>query len=762
MVPLLPRAAVTLVLGLTPVALGEEAPPPEGAFAVDPSRLYGVPGDQISVGFKDKDLEDRWTIRGCEVWFEQPSGPVSRCPAGPLWEATVTVPEPDPSGRTAALHWRLLLIEAEEEKPPIINLVPEPGELPGSRDFTILRFDVEPDRPEAEPGGTVGLTFVAVTPGLEIIDCGISAPGRDAACDGVSRPKQFGQVPIPRDLKDGQVTLGWKLTYTFREQVLGEADGTIKLPVRAPPPPPPEFSVVPSSTTASPGQPLSVTFLSLTPGVTVETCAVALDGRAPCSASGVAVVIIPPGTQPGAELRLPWDLVYSSTRPGEQGRTADGVVEVDITVIERRFAVTVQPRAAVPGGEVTLAFESLVEGVDIVDCIGFFPRDPGGRCQRSPERWLARTSVPADAEPGASLLRWGVASLTADGTPGADSGVVAYRVLAPPTPSRTTGTPRTDPPDTPSTPDVPAAPDTTARVPVLVVVTDPESAGPGEDVTVTVSALDPGVTVTGCTAGFAGQAGSACGKSGGRRSSTVVVPEDARPGRQSLRWSATARTDAGTAVTDAGTVTYRILAGDAVDVPAFSVRPEPPAAEPGGRVAVAHRPLTQDVTITGCSAGFTETTMAACHETERGWVADVAVPDAAPPGAGTVLWKVAYTRTGGEGSTDGLLSLDVLAAPKQEAAGFWTTARGIGWRVALGAALLVVFAGARLGGRRLIDRRRRPAAGGEPELPDGVRVVPVLPATWPAATISEPDAAPRRLIRLTLRDRRPDIRISGE
>ena len=423
-----------------------------------------------------------------------------------------------------------------------------------------------------------------------------------------------------------------------------------------------------------------------------------------------------------------------------------------------RFRVAVQPGSAAPGDEVTLSFETAVAGIEIVDCLAFFPHDAGGTCQRSPERWLVHTRVPADTRPGVTLLRWGVASRTADGRPGADSDVISYPVRAPATPT-TQGSVAPATSDT-ATNGPPAA---AGSPPAFVAATDPESAAPGAPVTVTVSAIDAGAEVTGCVIAFPGQPGSPCGQAGGRWSATVRVPDGAPPGDLPLRWSATTRSAAGGPAD--GTISYRVLAAGADAAPAFSVRPEPAAAHPGARVAVSYQSLAAGVSIARCSAGFAGGSMAECRRSGPGWVADVAVPEGTPPGTGALRWQVAYTRAGSAtpASTDGLVSFDVLAGPPAEADGSWPNRLQVGVGVLLGGMVLAGLFGYRPITRRLGGRWRRRRPGGPAGLePDSVRVVPVIPTGPLDVQAGDPDAPPRHLVRLTFQRPPVDIQIHEE
>ncbi|HEU4348653.1 MAG TPA: hypothetical protein VFR35_12805 [Actinoplanes sp.] len=207
-----------------------------------------------------------------------------------------------------------------------------------------------------------------------------------------------------------------------------------------------------------------------------------------------------------------------------------------------------------------------------------------------------------------------------------------------------------------------------------------------------------------------------------------------------------------------------MLARGAEQPPAFSVLADPTAAAPGGRIAVLHRSLVDGVSITGCSAGFKPDAMADCRQTAQGWIADVDLPTKTAAGSGALRWTVAYSRAGQNtpGSTDGLLNFTVLAAvPVAEEPGIWTTLWGLLWRVVLGGALLAGLVGARRIGTRGRTWWKEHRAG-NPGVPESVRVVPVIPDGPLDVDLSNPDAPPRRLIRLTYHRRPPDISIREE
>jgi hypothetical protein len=293
--------------------------------------------------------------------------------------------------------------------------------------------------------------------------------------------------------------------------------------------------------------------------------------------------------------------------------------------------------------------------------------------------------------------------------------------------------------------------------PEFVAVTEPESATPGARVTVAVSPLDPGVEITGCLIAFPRTQGADCRRSGDRWSAAVVVPAGAEPGDLPLRWGVAYRTTAnGAPGADNGTIDYRVLAPGTAPAPAFSVLPNPAAARAGERLTVSQASLVDGVTITGCSAGFTESAMAECRQTPHGWAADVVVPQAVQPGPGTVLWRLAYHRAGeaGGGATDGLVTFTVLSAATPSA-GLLPKVLGILGRILLGAVVLTgLVAGPSLRNwaRRRWDKWRNPPETPDQEDvdPDSVQVVPMQRADRMTVKVENPDAPPDHLIRITL------------
>jgi hypothetical protein len=193
---------------------------------------------------------------------------------------------------------------------------------------------------------------------------------------------------------------------------------------------------------------------------------------------------------------------------------------------------------------------------------------------------------------------------------------------------------------------------------VYVAVTDPEVADPGQPVSVTVQPLTEGATITGCRAAFDGTDGATCRRAGGNWTAQLTVPDDAGPGDLPLLWDVTDSGGGG----GGGTINYRVRgAGQPFPAPQVEVWLEPKQVRAGGQVTVTPRVFDEDVTITSCDVTYNPGgTMAPCRENPQGWAADVALPVNAPPGSGTLFWRVSYTRAGESGSTDGDVTIPVL------------------------------------------------------------------------------------------------------
>lgn len=766
-------AIIAAMIGATP-RLGYAAPPKPGAptfqvddlpFKVQPDRLYGLPGDKITVSFYDSEWKDNYLIQGCRVWFApvedspvpESAAQCSRIKTSELdWDVTVVVPERYPEG-VAYLHWTL---SYSESRCCVLNFVAPKAvdppavwpSVPGHEPFTIFSVDVTATPTATDPGKLITVDFTALTGVPTITDCSVTFADRTTECPSAREPHKSVRIRVPTDLVEAEpVPLSWHFTYVgWKDQETGDGYGTIPITVSIPPP---KFDVRPESQTAQPGVPFTVTFTSLTRGIDITGCGIALKLRAECSRSGIAVLIVPPDTPPRTTLPISWDLAYVSSRPGEPPGTRKGTLTIPVEVTEPSFAVTVQPASAAPGEEITLSYQSLVDGVHIVDCIAFFPNAAAGYCQRTPEQWVTRTTVPKDAQPGALLLRWGVESRTAGGAPGEVNDVIAYPVVA-----RST-TPPTKPSSSPAGQMGTGPPD--HLQPTFVAMTDPASAAPGKRVTVTISPVDPTAHVTGCVVAFGSHGGTACREAGGRWSASIRVPDSAEPDTDVLlSWSATSRTASGKTGAGSGTVSYRVLEPGAPPPATFKVGTDPTAAAAGQRVAVSHESLVPGVIITACQAGFADGAMTICHQVADHWVADITVPAATPPGSYPIRWRLAYSRAGqAPASTNGLVSFRVTPGSPHRTDGIWDKLWPYIWRILLGGVLLVgLVGGRRLAGRIRHWRGQQRSDATNTDLPS-FRVLPVLSLAPPAVTVNGADTPARHRVRLVFRRPPPLVRL---
>jgi hypothetical protein len=403
--------------------------------------------------------------------------------------------------------------------------------------------------------------------------------------------------------------------------------------------------------------------------------------------------------------------------------------------------------------------------------------------------------VPEGLPPGATLLRWAVASVDAAGRDGADDDVIAYPILPPlprtgqPTRTRTATPPteRTTPATRPATPPVtptgagpPATPPGTP--PEFVAETRPESAPPGARVTVVVSPLDPGVRIVGCAVVFSGGGDRACRHTGGRWSAQATVPAGAPAGETlPLDWRVSFANPAGARAGAAGTTDYPVR-GKAPPAPAFEVVAVPVAATGGKEVTVTHTTEDAGVTITGCRAGFADDALVGCQQSPGGWTARLTVPPKMPAGSSPLRWTIVYARSDGPGGTArGFSTFDVLP-PGDGGHGWPDIVKSLLWRIALGGVLLAGLLAFRVVRKPILDRfRPRPAAAiatpvtatatvplaatppddGRPgdDQPGGetVTVVPVPAPEEMSVRVEDPDAPPAWDI--SLRARRPRLTV---
>ncbi|NMO52814.1 hypothetical protein HH310_16645 [Actinoplanes sp. TBRC 11911] len=703
-----------------------------GIVQVTATRVAGMPGETVTVAFTVKYMSN------CEVYFATAPRDAKFCRG----RNAVTLAVPEGAGPTQVM-WR---VAADQE----------PQYLSGDFAFTVLAKVTATVKPDfAERGKQISVTLDNPD-ALEFSSCTVRLrDGEAAACDtGVA------VLPVPANPPGDPLVVSVDFAYTYRHDytfpdqspVTVKDTGAGRDSVRVPLSPPlPVFDAQPQTRTAAPGLPFVVVFQSLTPGVTFKDCVVRFHGEVRCSPSGVAVVDIPRDTAVGSTIAMHWQVFYTSTRPGELPGPVEGDIKAKVVASQPDVIVTVQPAQGEPGDEVTVALQPVDEDVTLLDCMTFFPHGPGAICQRSPERWFTRTIVPPDALPGIALLRWGVTSLTAGERRATPTGGVPFKVLKrvdkpttkPPVDGPSlppTGGPT--PPPTASTPDNPQEQQTQTTPPVppvFVAVTDPEGADPGQPVSVTIQPLTAGTTITGCRAAFDGTETATCRPAGGNWTARVTVPDNAAPGDLPLQWDVTDTGGQG----GGGTINYRVL-GAGIP-PQVRVVLDPTEAKAGGNVKVTPYIDDKTVTITGCRAAYLpDGKLAECHNDGRGWVADVPLPQDAPGGSATLFWRVAYARSGGDGATDGNVTIPVVADQRS----WWDKLVGVLWPRGAGAlglltALAVAgYQGWRRRQRALRQERDDPAAGFSVDL----KRLPGATAT----TTGDGDAPPRLVVRLTL------------
>jgi len=664
--------------------------------------------------------------------------------------AEVTVPKEAPPG-VVTLKWEVYelsgpTIDRRTAEPPPTE-TPGPGTVlaDGSVEFTVRGVHASADHTEVAAGHTVGVTFRAVGADVTIGACGVDKP-MAAACPEGSLPAKEVRVRVPPEAAPGDlVRLHWNAD-SGPDDVRHPDEGEIE--IRIPQPPPnPEFDVRGQADELGPGQEYVATFRSLTPGVTIAGCGITLGAREACGAAGIAVVRVPSDTPSGTTLSIPWDLKYASRRPGEQHDTTTGTLVLRVRAEASEMKVTVQPATAHPGQEVVLTFVSLRLRTPIEGCVAFFPGQiPGAFCQQSTKRWYARLRVPADARPGPSLLRWGVESRTSRGDRVVDTGSFVFAVKArPPTepPEDPDEPSRREPETDPTNRGTQSTTGSGSETPTFTAMSDPETAAPGERVTVSLTPVTPDVTVTGCAARFRGTSGPTCRLTGDRTGIAVLtVPKTTRAGDQPLDWDVTWRDATGRSGRYASTIAYRVSDPDTPAEPQFLADVAPPRAKAGEDVTVAPTAVDDDVTITGCRAEFGAGGggAAECRETPQGWMAVVTVPQNAPGGTGSVLWNVAYEGAA-PGTADGFSRLEVLPVADP---GFWSKVAGFGGRIALGLTALAGFVAYRSFAGRIRERFKP----GRDELPAGARVVVAAGSEAFRTDLSAPAREPRPAIRL--------------
>jgi hypothetical protein len=492
----------------------------------------------------------------------------------------------------------------------------------------------------------------------------------------------------------------------------------------------PTFSVGLSRSTALPGDVVTATFSTPDIGVVITSCSAWFDGWAAvdCSPGGTSVQLsVPNDAKPGSTL-VQWGLSYSYNDPDgtvrgtQRGTLPFTVLAPSPSQTEPTFAVELSRNTALPGEVVTVTFSSPDTGVVITSCSAGFDGRAAVDCP--PGGTSVQLSVPNDARPGSTSILWGL-SYRYNDLDGTVRDYQTFTVLAPsPSPSSS---------PSPS--------------PTFAVELSRSTALPGEVVTVTFSSPDAGVVITSCSAGFDGRAAVACPPGG--TSVQLSVPNDAKPGSTSVRWSLSYTYDDpdGPVRGDQnGTLPFTVPPPSPSPSPSRSLSPTQPTfsvdlsrstALPGEVVTVTFSSRDRGVVITACSARFSDRAAVACRRGETS--VRLLVPNDAPAGANSVNWTLSYKeRTAGAGrNAVGRLSLTVLApTPSPDPASHSRTLE-----VGLLVVALFVVLGTAL---TFLRRRSRGQTGGRPDPVQAGQSVRAAAHAGPEPRVTIRDSEPGR------------------
>jgi hypothetical protein len=507
------------------------------------------------------------------------------------------------------------------------------------------------------------------------------------------------------------------------------------------------FTVGIAPESARPGDEVVVSFSSEDPQVSITSCQAQFDSQvySDCRESGGKWSVrftVPEDASPGAR-QVDWGLGFQSrsrsllldTTSDAQGYTK-GTLSFTVLRPRARFTVEVSPGSARPQQDVTVSFTPADANDIITSCQVRLDGVRYDECLATGGRRSVRFTVPLGSTPGARTLEWSLAYQYPDPDglgEGSAAGTLDFTVLPPQPP-----------------------------LPSFDVSLHPGSAHPGEAVTISLAARDPGVAITGCSAQFGDDAFRDCRPGEGRWSLRVAIPHDAQPRRTTVGWSLDYRDTRPGAEPPSranGFLAIIVLPARSA-IPTFSVALSPESADPGGVVTLSFSPRDTGTIITGCTARFGAETFRDCRRSGDQWTLRLIVPDDAGPGRGSVHWTLSYASrtTAGSGDTDGDLTLTVgpsVLKKKPVEASF-----GLGMVLlalfVLAGVTLAVLRGSR--GRARNDRgnhalanqavRATAHAGPPPRLnvrdrePNRSRVVRFVAAQSPPAVVEVKEASP--------------------
>ncbi len=413
--------------------------------------------------------------------------------------------------------------------------------------------------------------------------------------------------------------------------------------------PPITVGLTPES--ARPGEEVVVSFSTPDPWVSFTSCRANLEGEgfSDCRESGGQWSVhftVPTDASPGAS-QVSWELDYQiqdrslllDPNLAIRGDTK-GTLSLTVLPPEPSFTVEVSPPSARPGQRVNVSFTPTDANNSITSCQVKLDDATYDECTATNGRGSVRFQVPTGTAPGARTLRWqlGYQYPDPDGLGSAETkGTVHFTVLAPQPPP-----------------------------PTFSASLRPGSAHPGDAISVLLAALDPGVSVTGCSAQLRNDTFHGCHHVKEHWALDLGVPSDAQPGRTSVIWHLSyrdVRPGARTPGREHGSLAVTVLPARS-GAPTFSVALRPESADPGGVVTLVFSPRDPGTAITGCTALFAGETFRDCRRSGDTWELRLTVPDGAERGRGLVHWTLSYaTGTSAGGGSEGDLPLTVLDPP---------------------------------------------------------------------------------------------------
>jgi hypothetical protein len=180
---------------------------------------------------------------------------------------------------------------------------------------------------------------------------------------------------------------------------------------------------------------------------------------------------------------------------------------------------------------------------------------------------------------------------------------------------------------------------------MFTVSVTPTAAAPGDDVTLSFTALDENLVLLGCGAALEGRPLPDCTGSGRAWSLHFTVPLDAKPVTTTIAWHLTYYSVPDShlgAVPREGSVDFTVLSPEVL--PDVSVVLDPASGRRGDAVTARFTPIDPTTTITTCSVVIAGTTFSSCTISGTGWALPFTVPGGADVGSSTVDWSAVVER----------------------------------------------------------------------------------------------------------------------